>query len=124
MRPCALAFCTIVATAGTAMTAGPSIYPTSVTIYDPARAYNSYVLFDGRDQKSYLIDMNGHDVHSWSYSGFPVEMIDPAINRGRRGHVIVQKEPNSYQNETLLELEDGRDLPIGLRVQAFIGGVN
>jgi hypothetical protein len=24
--------------------------------------------------------------------------------------------------ETLIELEDGRDLPIGLRVRAFIGG--
>jgi hypothetical protein len=83
----------------------PSVFPTGVTLYDPAKAWNGYVLFDGRDQHSYLIDMNGNDVHIWPYSGFPVEMIDPAINQGRRGHVLLQKEPNNYENKTLLELD-------------------
>lgn len=85
--------------------AGPSVYPTGVTFYEPDRAYNGYVLFDGRDERSYLIDMNGNDVHTWPHSGFPVEMIDPALNQGRRGHVLLQKEPNNYANETLLELD-------------------
>lgn len=84
---------------------GPSVFPTGVTIYDPKKAFNGFVLFDGRDERSYLIDMNGRDVHTWRYSGFPVEMIDPALNKGRRGHVLLQKEPNNYENRTLLELD-------------------
>ena len=27
--------------------AGPSVYPTGVTVYDPAKAYSSFVLFNG-----------------------------------------------------------------------------
>jgi hypothetical protein len=84
---------------------GPSVFPTGVTIYDPTKAWSGFVLFDGRDERSYLIDMNGRDVHTWRYSGFPVEMIDPALNSGRRGHVLLQKEPNNYENHTLLELD-------------------
>jgi hypothetical protein len=83
----------------------PSIFPTGVTIYFPERAYSSYVLFDGRDGKSYLIDMNGNDVKRWNYTGFPVEMIDPKLARGKLGHVFVQKEPDIFANETLLELD-------------------
>ena len=80
----------------------PSVYPTRTTLYDPLRAYNCYVLYDGRDGRSYLIDMNGQDVNVWPYTGFPVEMIDPAINDGRVGDVICQKEPEIFSNETLL----------------------
>ncbi len=83
----------------------PTIFPTGVTLYQPARAYSSYVLFDGRDGRSYLIDMNGNTVHSWPYTGFPVEMIDPKINNGKRGHIICQKEPEIFSNETLLVVD-------------------
>jgi hypothetical protein len=31
-------------------TAEPSVYPTGVTRYDPAKAFNSYVLFSGADK--------------------------------------------------------------------------
>ena len=82
-----------------------SIFPTGVTIYNPDKAYNCYVIFDGRDQKSYLIDMNGNDAKVWNYSGFPSEMIDPKLTNGERGHVFVQKEPEMFANETLLELD-------------------
>jgi len=80
----------------------PTIFPTGVTIYDPDKAHNCYVLFDGRDGRSYLIDMNGNEVNTWPYTGFPTEMIDPAFNEGKRGHVICQKEPEIFSNETLL----------------------
>jgi len=83
----------------------PSVFPTGVTIYRPDRAYNCYVLFDGRDTRSYLIDMNGNDVHVWDYCGFPVEMIDPRLTGGKRGHILAQKEPDIFNNETLLELD-------------------
>src|ERR1035437_698259 len=72
------------------MLAFPSIFPTGVTRYDPARAYNSYVLFGSPDGKTHVIDMNGNEVHTWNYFGFPSEMLDPAITGGRRGHVLVQ----------------------------------
>jgi hypothetical protein len=32
--------------------AGPSIYPTGVTRYDPGKAYNVFVLFSGSDDKT------------------------------------------------------------------------
>jgi len=34
-----------------------SIFPTGTTIYDPEKCYNSYILYDGRDGRSFLIDM-------------------------------------------------------------------
>jgi hypothetical protein len=68
----------------------PSVYPTGTTIYDPAKAYNSYVLFAGQDKKTHLIDLNGNVVHEWNYNGFPPVFIDPALNNGKRGHVLVQ----------------------------------
>lgn len=82
----------------------PTVFPTGVTLYRPTLAHNSFVYFDGRDARSYLIDMNGDDVHIWDYSGFPAEMIDPEI-AGGRGHVLVQKEPEIFGNKTLLELD-------------------
>ena len=42
--------------------AGPSIYPTGVTRYDPGKAYNAFVLFSGSDDKTRLIDMEGNEV--------------------------------------------------------------
>ena len=48
--------------------ASPSVYPTGVTIYDPALAYNSYVAYATYDNRSLLIDMNGTIVHTWPYS--------------------------------------------------------
>jgi len=74
--------------------AAPSVYPTGVTIYDPARAYNSYVLFGdasaGARGETHLIDMNGNEVHSWDWGGFPSRMVDPALAGGKRGVIGVQ----------------------------------
>ena len=48
MRHCLFAGAALMSllTAGAA-SANPSVYPTGVTRYDPARAYNSYVVFGG-----------------------------------------------------------------------------
>src|SRR5690349_5514984 len=52
----------------------PRVFPTGVTLYDPARAYNTFVFFatqeDGPGQ-SFLIDMNGNEVHHWTHGGMP-----------------------------------------------------
>lgn len=68
----------------------PSVYPTGVTRYDPSTAWNGYVLFSAQDKQTHLIDMNGNDVKVWPYEGFPSVLLDPAVNKGRRGHVLVQ----------------------------------
>lgn len=69
--------------------AEPSVYPTGTTIYDPARAYNSYVLFAGGDDVTRLVDLTGKVVREWKYSGQPVSFIDPALVNGARGHIFV-----------------------------------
>jgi len=102
--------------------AEPSVYPTGVTIYDPALAYNSYVVFGGTDHKTHVIDMNGNEVHRWDYAGFPSEILNPAIAGGKRGHVLVQLStderqgagvvphaPAEFRNRTIGELDwDGK----------------
>ena len=82
--------------------AGPSVYPTGVTLYDTARAYASYIVFGGADGKTHLIDMNGNEVRQWRYAGMPSDLLDPQVTGRRLGHVLVQlstvdddKDPNT-----------------------------
>jgi hypothetical protein len=98
--------------------AEPGVFPTGTTHYEPALAYNSYVIFDAPDNRTHLIDMDGHEVHSWDKPGFPAYMIDPALNGGTRGHVLVQLastdqagagvvpgEPAQFRNQSIGELD-------------------
>jgi hypothetical protein len=64
----------------------PSVFPTGVTLYDPARAYNGYMIFGGADGKTHLIDMDGNDVHQWLHVGLPSVLLDPQLTGGERGH--------------------------------------
>jgi hypothetical protein len=44
----------------------PSVYPTGTTIYDPAKAWNGYTVFDTPNQQgAVLIDMNGTLLRRW-----------------------------------------------------------
>ncbi|MDR3510577.1 MAG: aryl-sulfate sulfotransferase [Caulobacteraceae bacterium] len=100
-----------------AAVAEPSAYPTGVTRYDPAQAYNGFVLFAGPDQKTHLIDMDGHEVHTWDHQGFPSVLLDPALAGGDKGHVLVQLEAGAskgtgavpgaaiFDNKTIGELD-------------------
>ena len=74
----------------------PHIFPTGVTVYDPSRAYNCYVLYDSPDATTRLVDMDGHEVHTWPYGGFPSYMIDPSVNGGAKGHVILHLAENTH----------------------------
>lgn len=60
--------------------AEPSVFPTDTTRYDPGKAYNSFVLFTGADDKTHLIDMDGKEVHRWDYSGHPSVRHSPAAS--------------------------------------------
>jgi hypothetical protein len=88
----------------------PSVFPSGVTISDSAKAYHCFALFDGRDGRSYLVDMAGNDVNVWPYSGFPAKMIDPALNEGKRGHILCQGEDDTFSNDTLLEVDWNGDV--------------
>jgi len=98
--------------------AEPSVFPTGTTIYDPTRAFNSYILFTGGDDISRLVDLTGAVAHEWRFSGQPVAFIDPALVGGARGHVFVT-----------LESEDGKgtDLTPGraqTRIRKTVGEVD
>ncbi|WP_095170645.1 aryl-sulfate sulfotransferase [Pseudomonas sp. Irchel 3H3] len=95
--------------------AAPSVYPTGVTRYDPAKAYNQYVIFSGADKQTHLIDMNGNAVKTWPQAGFPSAIIDPQLVGGERGRVLLQlsdKDPgklgsagNGLGNQSVGELD-------------------
>ena len=40
----------------------PTIYPTGVTVYDPAKAWSGYTVFPAADLGALLIDMNGKEI--------------------------------------------------------------
>jgi Arylsulfotransferase (ASST) len=69
--------------------AGPSVYPTGTTLYNPAKAFNTFVLITGGDGFARLIDMNGNSVHEWKNAGDLTTSLDPALTAGKRGHVLV-----------------------------------
>lgn len=79
----------VLVVAAGAVFAVPSIYPTGTTRYDPAKAYNSFVLFSAGDNIARLIDLNGNSVHEWKDAGAFSTAIDPALVGGQRGHVLL-----------------------------------
>lgn len=80
----------------------PSVFPTGTTIYDPAKAYNSFVLFVGGDDVTRLIDLSGKVAHDWKYGGQPAVLIDPALVGGARGHVFVTLESEQGKGTDLV----------------------
>lgn len=88
----------------------PSIYPTGVTLYEPAKAYNSYVAYSSPDGRTRLIDMDGDEVHVWPRKGFPAEVLPPQLALGgRSGDVLLQirsfnGKVDSFQDKTIGEM--------------------
>jgi hypothetical protein len=70
----------------------PRVFPTGATLHDAAQSWKGYVLHGAPDRRTHLVDLEGNEVHSWPHLGFPSELIDPAVNGGKRGHVLVQLE--------------------------------
>jgi Arylsulfotransferase (ASST) len=97
--------------ASVAGVSSPRVYPTGVTIYEPARAYNCFVSFSAPDGNTYLIDMDGNVVHQWPHAGLPGNVIDPNLIGGKRGHVLLQldglDDPRGgiFSNRTVGELD-------------------
>jgi len=82
--------------------AGPSIYPTGTTRYDPGKAYNSFVLFSGGDNIAHLIDLNGNSVHEWKDAAAHSTLIDPALTGGKPGHIFVTLETTEGKGTDLV----------------------
>jgi hypothetical protein len=82
--------------------AEPSVYPTGTTIYNPRKAYNSFVLFTGGDDITRLIDLDGNVAHQWSQPGQPSVYIDPALIGGARGHIFVRLENEAGRGTELI----------------------
>ena len=58
--------CVAIAIAAVVLLAGPSVFPTGTTIYDPARAWNGFtVLSPLGTEAAIVIDMNGNVVKRW-----------------------------------------------------------
>jgi hypothetical protein len=70
--------------------AGPSVFPTGTTIYDPGRTWNGYtVLSPLGTQAAIVIDMNGNIVKQWdgyvSSAGGPVRVLPGGVVVGAAG---------------------------------------
>lgn len=91
--------------------AGPSVFPTGTTIYDPAEAWNGYtVLSPLRGNDAIVIDMNGNVVKRWegynSSAGGPVRVLPGGVVIGAAG-------ANGGKQESLALLArdfDGKEL--------------
>ena len=92
----------------TAAPSGQSVYPTGTTHYDPAKAFNSFVLFTGGDNVARLIDMDGNSVHEWRNAGDLATAIDPALVGGKRGHVLVTLSMVNAEGTDLVPGATGR----------------
>lgn len=95
----------------------PRIFPTGTTLHDSAHSWKGYVLFGAPDRRTHLVDLAGNDVHTWPHRGFPSELIAPAVNGGKLGHVLVQLDRTVeggrfngiFDNRSVGELDwDGR----------------
>jgi len=78
----------------------PSVYPTGVTIYDPARCWSGYTVFQAKEAGALLIDMNGGEVQLWKeLHGMPNRILPG-------GHLI----GSTGERSTAFGSQDGIDL--------------
>ncbi|MFT8777980.1 MAG: aryl-sulfate sulfotransferase [Gluconacetobacter liquefaciens] len=95
--------------------AGPTVYPTGVTIDRAGKTFDCFTLFSAPDGATHLIAMRGREVHRWAHAGLPGAMIDPALTGGQAGHVLLQsaaiegESAGIMENRTVAEFDwDGR----------------
>ncbi len=80
------------------------------------------MIFSGADRKTHLIDMNRQRGEALGLPRLPAAVIDPALNGGKRGHVLLQladlaapdklvSPGNGPANQALGELDwDGKEV--------------
>ena len=77
----------------------PSVYPTGATVYDPARCWNGYTIFQAKEVGALLIDMNGGEVQPGKLHGMPNRILPG-------GHLI----GSTGERSTAFGSQDGIDL--------------
>jgi outer membrane protein assembly factor BamB len=82
--------------------AGPTVFFTGTTIYDPDRAWSGFTIHDTPDDGgAILIDMNGNEVHRWpTMLGFPPRVLPGGFVMGG----IVSRLPHQ-ENVALVQLD-------------------
>ena len=76
----------------------PTIYPTGVTLYEPAKAWSGYTLMPINGVGAVLIDMNGNVVKHWQdLQGFPNKLLPGGYCLG---HLGVRDTDFGYQDQT------------------------
>lgn len=64
----------------------PTVYPTGTTIYDPARCWNGFTIFQAKEVGALLIDMNGGEVQLWKhFHGMPNRILPGGYLLGSSG---------------------------------------
>lgn len=101
----------VLAWAAAIVLAGPSVYPTGTTIYDPGRTWNGYtVLSPLGTQAAIVIDMNGNIVKQWdgyvSSAGGPARVLPGGIVVGAAG----ANPPRQESLELVQRDFDGKEL--------------
>lgn len=87
-----------------------------VIYHNPEKSFKSLVCFSALDRKTHLINLDGEQVHQWDYLGLPGNIIDPTLNDGQRGHLLVQYEmdPNEmigiFGNKTVAQIDWNGDV--------------
>lgn len=75
----------------------PTIYPTAATLYDPARAWSGFTVFQAAGVGALVIDMNGREVQLWKgLDGFPNKLLPGGHVFGSSG----QRDPrHGFQDQ-------------------------
>ena len=89
----------------------PTIYPTGVTLYDPAKAWSGYTIFPAADLGALLIDMNGEEVQLWKgLQGFPNKLLPDGQVFGSTG---LRHPDHSYRIKRIWSKSIGRATSFG-----------
>jgi len=86
----------------------PTVYPTGTTVYEPAKCWNGYTVFQAKDVGATIIDMNGNVVRQVQrLHGFPNKLMPGGILMGSSGR---RREQFGYQDvKDLLQVDwEGR----------------
>ena len=103
--------CAAVAGVSAIVLAGPSVFPTGTTTYDPGQAWNGYtVLSPLGGQAAIVIDMNGNIVKQWdgynSSAGGPARILPGGVIVGAAG-----ANPPLQESTELVQRDfDGKEL--------------
>lgn len=77
----------------------PSVFPTGATIYDPARCFNGYTVFQARELGALVVDMNGGEVKLWrGLHGFPNKLLPGGQVLGHTGERDTQYGMQDYRD--------------------------